>query len=119
MVAAPTRFLRNWVATHYADRLLALWRLETPGVDRLSLIVDPRIEVPPSESGRRTEPQGLPESAGGSALPAETVPAEAVPAEAVPAEIAQAEIADDKWGYLSAPLDPRSTFENFVVGKPN
>ena len=22
VVAAPTRFLRNWVATHYADRLL-------------------------------------------------------------------------------------------------
>jgi len=24
IVAAPTRFLRDWVATHYADRLLAL-----------------------------------------------------------------------------------------------
>ena len=30
-VAAPTRFLRNWVATHYADRLLALWRARKPG----------------------------------------------------------------------------------------
>src|SRR5260370_18277469 len=26
VIAAPTRFLRDWVATHYADRLLALWR---------------------------------------------------------------------------------------------
>ena len=38
------------------------------------------------------------------------------PAAAEPAS--PAEIADDR-GYLSAPLDPRFTFENFVVGKPN
>src|SRR4029077_10384325 len=47
VVVAPTSFLRNWVATHYANRLLALWRLENPAVDRLSLIVDPTIEEAP------------------------------------------------------------------------
>src|SRR3977135_2244743 len=26
VIAVPTRFLRNWGAPHYADRLLALWR---------------------------------------------------------------------------------------------
>lgn len=26
VIAVPTRFLRDWVTTHYADRLLALWR---------------------------------------------------------------------------------------------
>ena len=25
IIAVPTRFLRNWVATHYTDRLLTLW----------------------------------------------------------------------------------------------
>jgi chromosomal replication initiator protein len=30
-VIAPTRFLRDWVTTHYyADRLLALWQTEDP-----------------------------------------------------------------------------------------
>ena len=52
VVVAPTRFLRNWVATHYADRLLALWRLENPAVARLSLIVDPQIAGPAPEIGR-------------------------------------------------------------------
>ena len=28
IVAAPTTFLRDWVAAHYADRILALWRVE-------------------------------------------------------------------------------------------
>jgi chromosomal replication initiator protein len=98
VVAAPTRFLRNWVATHYADRLLALWRLENPAVDRLSLIVDPQVA---------------------GAVPEATAAAEISGAPAAAAEVAgSAEIADDR-GYFSAPLDPRFTFENFIVGKPN
>src|SRR2546421_6976042 len=52
VVIAPTRFLRNWVATHYADRLLALWRIEDPAVDRISLIVDPQIAATPRVENR-------------------------------------------------------------------
>ncbi len=39
VIAAPTRFLRDWVATHYADRLLALWRAENEQVKRLLVVV--------------------------------------------------------------------------------
>ena len=98
VVAVPTRFLRNWVATHYADRLLALWRAENPAVDRLALIVDPRIAPPLRDEAPLYEVSGAPAAA-------------AEPAGA-------SEIAEDR-GYLSAPLDPRFTFDNFVVGKPN
>ncbi len=98
VVAAPTRFLRNWVATHYADRLLALWRLETPGSTRLSLIVDPQVSTPVPDAAALAELSHAPAEMAEPAIPAE--------------------IADDK-GYLSAPLDPRFTFENFIVGKPN
>ncbi|HEV2336578.1 MAG TPA: chromosomal replication initiator protein DnaA [Stellaceae bacterium] len=98
VVAAPTRFLRNWVATHYADRLLALWRAENPQVDRILLIVDPRVAAQVREPGGDAEPSGAAPAADDPASPGE--------------------IADDR-GYLSAPLDPRCTFENFVVGKPN
>jgi chromosomal replication initiator protein len=94
VIAAPTGFLRNWVATHYADRLLALWRAENPAVERLSLIVEPEAAASPR----------------GGASPAEL----AEPAEAA----GPVEIADDRW-QLSGALDPRFTFENFIVGKPN
>ncbi len=97
VVVAPTRFLRNWVATHYAQRLLALWRLENRAVDRLSLIVDPQAAAT-RDKPRVAEPGEAP------AMPAEPAP--------------PGDGADDK-GHLSAPLDPRFTFENFVVGKPN
>ena len=81
VLVAPTSFLRNWVATHYANRLLALWRLENPAVERLSLIVDPQVTTAPRAKARIAEPTEAP---------------------AIP--VMSAELAEDK-GNLSAPLD--------------
>src|ERR1700757_3774415 len=39
VVTAPSRFLRDWVTTHYADRLLALWQAENERVNRVSIVV--------------------------------------------------------------------------------
>ena len=99
VIAVPTRFLRDWVTTHYADRLLTLWRSENQMVSRISFIVDPRCA-----HGERA-PSSAREPAREAADPAL-------------AEIGGApDITDDKG--VSAPLDARLTFENFVVGKPN
>jgi chromosomal replication initiator protein len=102
VIAVPTRFLRNWVATHYADRLLAAWRSENRAVNRISFIVDAR-----HERGERAHPP-----------PANVQARLAAPVAAASEVAAMADITDDK-GQLSAPLDPRLTFENFIVGKPN
>src|SRR5216110_1131754 len=71
VIAVPTRFLRNWVATHYADRLLALWRAENDAVTRLTIVVEPRIAAlaGASESDEERDqesaaPAGLGEPAG-------------------------------------------------------
>ncbi|MBV9018742.1 MAG: chromosomal replication initiator protein DnaA [Alphaproteobacteria bacterium] len=97
VIAVPTRFLRNWVATHYADRLLALWRTENEQVRRLAIIVEPRVAA--------------------FAQPKDAEVAEAAPAALV--EPVGAPDIGDVPASLSAPLDPRFTFENFIVGKPN
>jgi chromosomal replication initiator protein len=96
VVAVPTRFLRTWIADHYADRLLALWRGENPAIARLSLIVDPRVA---------------------SAAADDSPTAETVTGETGQVEL-PAELPEDR-EQLSAPLDARFTFENFIVGKPN
>jgi chromosomal replication initiator protein len=97
VIAAPTRFLRDWVATHYADRLLALWQAENQRVTRLSIVV------------------------GTTAAPMPALPA-ADEADGVRRSLAEPSAAldtpEDK-AQLSGPLDPRFTFANFVVGKPN
>jgi chromosomal replication initiator protein len=99
VVAVPTRFLRTWIAEHYADRLLVLWRGENPAIIRLSLIVDPRVAA--SAAGDDPLAAGAEENAG-----------EAGASDLPP------ELPEDR-EQLSAPLDARFTFENFIVGKPN
>ena len=38
-IAVPTRFLRDWVAAHYADRIRALWNGENSGVIAVDILV--------------------------------------------------------------------------------
>jgi chromosomal replication initiator protein len=100
VLAVPTRFLRDYVATHYADRLVSLWRAEDQRVTRVSIVVATSPAQPAGVEPRRPD-----EVSGEAAVP---------PAES-PAPL---DLGDDK-GQLSTPLEPRSTFANFVVGKPN
>jgi len=99
VLAVPTRFLRNWIETHYSDQLLASWHAENQAVTRVSVIVEPRVAgaVAAAEDGDDRDNE-LPAAAAEPPLSAEN--------------------GEDK-GLLSAPLDPRFTFDNFVVGKPN
>ncbi|HEX6143528.1 MAG TPA: chromosomal replication initiator protein DnaA [Geminicoccaceae bacterium] len=92
-LAVPTRFLRDWVTGHYADRIRSLWRRLNPKLGGVAIIV-----IPPAET---------------SATPDATAPA--VPPEQ---EVEAAEAAGLESG-IGAPLDPRCTFDAFVVGKPN
>ena len=108
-IEVPTRFLRDWVLAHYVDRIRSLWIGENRSVGRVEIIV--------------TQPRSLPVGAvPGDTLECETVAAIVVePAEpvrlSIPAAASGPEADTDR--EISAPLDPRFTFENFVVGKPN
>ena len=93
--ASPTRFISDWVNRHFAKDILGeLSRHGTP-VERL------RFEVVPQAAPGRTRP--APAAPDRPARPAAAAPA-----------TARAGRTD-----LGAPLDPRYTFGNFVVGKPN
>ncbi|PYD48768.1 chromosomal replication initiator protein DnaA [Novacetimonas pomaceti] len=100
----PTRFLRDWVRGQYGDRLGALWHAEVPAIRRVELQV---------ARGASPATEGDAPSAGPASAAAATPPvAEVV---AVVEEPRAAEVRSD----LAAPLDPRFTFDTFVVGKPN
>jgi chromosomal replication initiator protein len=95
-LAVPTRFMRDWVVTHYADRIRALWTSENPSVKRISIKVAMGVPSSPALS--------LPTRSSAAQLPTPPTPQRAT----IP------------FGFeLSASLDPRYTFANFVVGKPN
>ncbi|MGE0095813.1 MAG: chromosomal replication initiator protein DnaA [Alphaproteobacteria bacterium] len=96
-VSVPTRFVRDWVAQNYADRITAVWNQLNTDVRRIEIVVD---ATRPSED--RIPPKGA---------------AAAKPA--VETEDAPPPVPADDRNAFSAPLDPRFTFKNFVVGKPN
>src|SRR6185295_3752870 len=39
-LSVPTRFMRDWITTHYAERIRALWSGENPSVRKITLKVD-------------------------------------------------------------------------------
>ncbi|HEX3862942.1 MAG TPA: chromosomal replication initiator protein DnaA [Stellaceae bacterium] len=119
VLLAPTRFLRDWVATHYADHLLAAWRVENPAVERVDVVVDPRVDPridPQGGAGLVREARSVEPAANsaGSAVRNATAATPVTTGEGA----SIVEIAEER-GYLAAALDPRFTFDNFVVGKPN
>ena len=113
VILLPTRFLRDWVRTHYGDRLRVLWQGEHPGIRRIDIRVaaEPRAEALPDAPSPRAG--GLAESLSAPPAPAAPQPAAVAP-RPEPAKAPEARSND--W---SAKLDPRFTFDSFVVGKPN
>jgi chromosomal replication initiator protein len=105
-IGVPTRFLRDWVAAHYADRIRALWNAENSTVSIIDVFVGSSAPAAAPVVARN----------GTGVAPVErTKAAEAITAVTA---IGSADFGEEK-DQLSAPLDPRFTFENFVVGKPN
>ncbi|GHG12957.1 MULTISPECIES: chromosomal replication initiator protein DnaA [Paracoccus] len=96
--ASPTRFISDWVNRHFAKDILGELSRHGAPVERL------RFEV---------VPQTAPGRARAAAPAAPAKPARPVASAAAPAT-ARVGRTD-----LGAPLDPRYTFGNFVVGKPN
>ena len=122
-LAVPTRFMRDWVQENYAARLNELWREENDAVSGVEIVVQPASKRPAA----RMEEEALAQScAVGSAAAAGAPRSQsAVNGHAVDkvALTGRRRGLDDGLADLgaaiSAPLDPRFTFDGFVVGKPN
>ncbi|MFC3125351.1 chromosomal replication initiator protein DnaA [Pseudoroseomonas globiformis] len=126
VILLPTRFLRDWVRGHYGDRLRALWTAENLGVRRVEIRVAPelRADQAPLADGAVAQPRG-PAAAPGPRSESGASPATAPGARPQQAALALAEpLSSGPRGAeprndWAAPLDPRYTFDSFVVGKPN
>jgi chromosomal replication initiator protein len=108
-LAVPTRFIRDWILKNYADRILTLWVNENPAVTGIDLVV-----VPAVGGGVVQEAAPAQEKADEVAAPRIAAPKKSAPRIAQPADAL--EMVED---IDTSALDPRCTFDNFVVGKPN
>ncbi len=103
-LSVPTRFLRNWIQSHYVERLLALWRSEAPQLRKIDLVVRSAV-TRPSNGNRSPEPGAI-----AAARPAVSVRPTTV------TTVAGAPRSD---GSPGSPLDARLTFTTFLVGNSN
>lgn len=90
-VSVPTRFMRDWIQTHYAEQILAMCSQANDTVKKLQIVVvqNAMVEETPEEDKTPSEAEKANQNKKG--------------------EIAS----------ISSPLDERFKFESFVVGKPN
>jgi chromosomal replication initiator protein len=105
-LSVPTRFLKSWIQAHYIERVLACWKAEEPALRRIDLAV--RSAVIRTHTRAKPEPAGeterAPQNGAGERGEAR---AASVPAPAT----------SDALG--GSPLDPRLTFDTFVIGRSN
>src|SRR6201997_2975278 len=105
-LSVPTRFLRNWIQSHYSEKVLLKWQTEEPDVTRLELTVRSSTIRLPTAKPKTLEPP-LPARDGREA-PLEGLNARAsIPFMSVHEALG------------GSPLDPRLTFETFIVGRSN
>ncbi len=106
----PTRFLRDWVRSQYGDRLGTMWHGEITEIRRVELMLSPEARATVAAPAASQAPTDAAPAAAAALAPAalsQPTLAQAAPATAEPR------------GDLAAPLDPRFSFDAFVVGKPN
>ncbi|TCT12010.1 chromosomal replication initiator protein DnaA [Tepidamorphus gemmatus] len=100
VLTVATPFLRMWIRTNYGARLLALWRAECPGVER----VDVRVRGVETATPERSTPAPVQRRLRDT--------------RSAPALVQPATASGDQL-FESAPLDPRFKFETFAVGESN
>lgn len=113
-VSVPVKFLKNWIQSHYIDDLLQCSQAEFPGAER----VEVSLRQPGVVSGRASAPvvKSAPSPAAIEAPRMPHAPELSQPiVRPLPAAIGRTHVA----GFEGSPLDPRYTFDSFVVGSAN
>ena len=105
-ISVPTRFLKSWIQSHYVERLLTCWQFEEPAVRRIDLSVRSAVI-------RIIPPCGVMPSAALAAADQRENNHARTDLKAI---VVAASVPDAHGG---SPLDPRLSFETFLVGRSN
>jgi chromosomal replication initiator protein len=113
-VSVPVKFLKSWIQAHYGDDLLECCAAEFPGTERIEVV----LRQPGMANGRPTVAiaavaASSTTSRGGEAAGGETRRVAVSPGPGVMMGRTHVN------GFEGSPLDPRYTFESFVVGPAN
>ena len=96
ILSIKSRFLRDWVSTNYLDQIVSHFHAELPAIEAVDLVA--KVTVPESGAAPDAGLQGPAQGQARTDGAAQEDEADSTP---------------------SLPLEPRYTFDSFVVGKPN
>lgn len=117
-MTVPTRFLKSWIESHYADRVLQLYRAEYPKLARVTIGVRDTVgregAAVSAAQARNVEPLRPAAPATAPRGPAPQQPASRA-ATVTSSPVSQAAASD----LSGNPLDGRLTFESFIIGSSN
>ncbi len=103
-LSVPTRFLRNWIHSHYGDRVLELCREEFGDTRKIDVVVRTTLARNSAAAPRATRPQAVPSGMERT----------------VPFQMRTPAAGDSRLqGNGGSPLDTRFTFGSFLVGRSN
>jgi chromosomal replication initiator protein len=106
-LSVPTRFLKSWIQSHYAERVLACWQAEDCGYSRIELTVRSSVLRAAPPKSKSAETPSVQRAAGETR------------ANGTDLRLPSGPILGMHESLGGSPLDPRLTFETFVVGRCN
>ncbi len=111
-ICVPTTFMKNWVITHYSDRIHKIWEHKNPSIKKINFVVrtvtaETQGKAPVMDSSllKKISSSPTPQSLYTTSYNKASNYNEYMPKEG--------------FMQLSAPLNPAYTFDSFVVGKTN
>ena len=105
-LSVATRFLKTWTQSHYGEKLLLCWQAELPEVRRIDVVVRSAVIrpiVPPTKAAAPVVPPREHRDTRGDGSEGRHI--------ALPPSGHEV--------HGGSPLDPRLTFDTFVVGRSN
>jgi len=119
VLAAPTRFMRDWVLSNYVGRIREIWSQLDDLSRRIDIKVFPRVGEPSPAAKQSGEPAKGNESGtkrGNFARANNPNDGAAIASSGAATAAIGSTTGNRQYG---SPLDPRFTFDNFVIGKSN
>jgi chromosomal replication initiator protein len=106
-MSVPTRFLKSWIQSHYADRVLSCWQAEVPTMQRVDLTVRTPMHKAALCKDNKVPVEELRADRNGS----RPLSGPRINGPSITTDTADA--------LGPSPLDPRLTFDSFVIGRSN
>jgi len=115
--SVPVKFLRSWIQNHYLDDVLAACQTEFPAAERVEVVLREPQGPKTSSNAAANQPAERPMP---SAQPgAHPMASPHSPSSISPVIESISRAPTQAAGFEGSPLDPRYTFDSFIVGAAN